>query len=157
MALALNNLKRFDMPLKTKKPNWNRKIHLITKSFLLLLINTWSSLDTIEWFIAKSLMGIIITITPREFFPWFFTGIWVTASFPSLLDSSQHSVRSQQCCSLEDSTHPLISKSSVSFNNPLVTVLITPKIIGIIVTLMFHSFFQFPGKVEVYILLFIFF
>ena len=56
------------------------------------------------------------------------------------------------------STLPLISESSNSFYNRLVTVPKIPIIIGIIVTLMFHSFFfQFPKKVEVLILLFIFF
>ena len=55
------------------------------------------------------------------------------------------------------STRPPTSKSSRPFNNPLVTVPKAPIIIGIIVTCMFHSFFQFPSKVEVLILLFTFF
>ena len=55
------------------------------------------------------------------------------------------------------STHPSTSTSSWSFNNPLVTVPKAPITIGIIVTFMFHSFFQFPSKVEVLILLFTFF
>ena len=38
------------------------------------------------------------------------------------------------------STHPLISKSTSPFNNPLVTVTQAPITIGIIVTYMFHSF-----------------
>ena len=55
------------------------------------------------------------------------------------------------------STRPLISKSSSPFNNSLVTVLKAPITIGMIVTLMFHSFlFQFPSKVEVLILFFTF-
>ena len=44
------------------------------------------------------------------------------------------------------STCPLISKSSSPFINPLVTVLRAPIIIGIIVTFMFHSFFNFIAK-----------
>ena len=52
------------------------------------------------------------------------------------------------------STRPPISKSSSPLSNPLVTVPIT---ISIIVTCMFYSFFQFPSKVEVLILLFTFF
>ena len=52
---------------------------------------------------------------------------------------------------------PPTSKSSSPFNNPLVTVPKAPITIGIIVTFMFHSFFQFPSKFEVLILLFIFF
>ena len=46
------------------------------------------------------------------------------------------------------STHPPISKSSNPFNNPLVTVPKVPIMIGIIVTFMFHSFFQFPSKLR---------
>ena len=52
---------------------------------------------------------------------------------------------------------PPTSKSSGPFNNPLVTVPKAPITIGIIATSMFHSFFQFPRKVEVLILLFAFF
>ena len=55
------------------------------------------------------------------------------------------------------STRPPTSKSSSPFSNPLVTVPKAPITIGIIVTFMFHSFFQFSSKVEVLILLFIFF
>ena len=52
------------------------------------------------------------------------------------------------------STRPPISKSYRPFNNPLVTVPKAPITIGIIVTFMFHSFFQFSSKVEVLISLF---
>ena len=52
---------------------------------------------------------------------------------------------------------PPTSKSSSPLNNPLVTVSNAPITIGIIFTCMFHSFFQFPIKVEVLILLFTFF
>ena len=41
------------------------------------------------------------------------------------------------------STRPPTSKSSTPFNNPLVTVSKAPITIGIIVTFMFHSFFNF--------------
>ena len=54
-------------------------------------------------------------------------------------------------------TRPPTSKSSSPFSNPLVTVPNAPITIGIIVTYMFNSFFQFPSKVEVLILLFTFF
>ena len=40
------------------------------------------------------------------------------------------------------STHPPTSKSSIPFSNPLVTVPNAPITIGIIVTCMFHSFFN---------------
>ena len=52
------------------------------------------------------------------------------------------------------STRPFISKSSSPCLNSLVTV---PRTIGIIVTFMFHSFFRFPCKVVVLILIFTFF
>ena len=55
------------------------------------------------------------------------------------------------------STRLPTSKSSSPFYNPLVTVPKAPITIGIIVTCMFHSFFQFPNKVQVLILLFPFF
>ena len=54
------------------------------------------------------------------------------------------------------STRPPTSKSSSPFNNPLVTEQKAPIIIGIIVTFMFHSFFQLSCKIEVLILLFTF-
>ena len=44
------------------------------------------------------------------------------------------------------STRPLTSKSSRPFNNPLVTVPKAPITIGIIVTFMFHSFFNFLAR-----------
>ncbi len=55
------------------------------------------------------------------------------------------------------SSRPPTSKSSSSFNSSLVTVPKAPITIGIIVTFLFHSFFQFSSKVEVLILLFTFF
>ena len=55
------------------------------------------------------------------------------------------------------STRPRTSKSSKPFDNTLVTVQKAPITIGIIVTCMFHSFFQFSSKVEVLIFLFTFF
>ena len=55
------------------------------------------------------------------------------------------------------STRPPTSKSSKPFNNPLVIVPKAPITIGINVTFMFFSLFQFSSKVEVLILLFTFF
>ena len=55
------------------------------------------------------------------------------------------------------STRPPTSKSSSLFNRPLVTLANAPITIGIIDTFMFYSFFKFPYKVEVFILLFTFF
>ena len=55
------------------------------------------------------------------------------------------------------SIRPPTSKTSSPFNNPLVTLPKAPITISIIVTFMFHSFFQFSSKVEIFILLFTFF
>ena len=55
------------------------------------------------------------------------------------------------------STCPVISMSSSSCTNPLQTAPRATITIGIIVTLMFHSFFKFSSKAEVLILLFTFF
>ena len=55
------------------------------------------------------------------------------------------------------STRPLISKSSSPFNNPSITVPRAPITIGINVTFMFHSFFQFSSKIQELIFLFFFF
>ena len=54
------------------------------------------------------------------------------------------------------STRPPTSKSSSLFDNSLVIVPKAPITIGKIVTFMLHSFFLFPSKVEVLILLFTF-
>ena len=74
----------------------------------------------------------------------------------SLQDSSQYSVLNNAVVWMLSTRTPT-SKSSSTFDNLLVSVPKTPITIGIIVTCMFHSFFQFPGKVEVFILLFTFF
>ena len=54
-------------------------------------------------------------------------------------------------------TRPPTFKSSSPFRHSLVTVPKAPITIGMIVTYMLHSFFPFPIKVEVLILLFTFF
>ena len=55
------------------------------------------------------------------------------------------------------STRSPTSKSSSPFNNPLVTVPKAPIPMGIIVTFMFQSFFQFNSKVELLTFLFRFY
>ena len=55
------------------------------------------------------------------------------------------------------SIRPLIFKSSIPFTNPLVTVPRASITIGITVTFMFHSLFQFPRNVLVLIFLYAFF
>ena len=80
-----------------------------------------------------------------------FTGVWVTASLLKSLAVLNTAVFWMV------STRPPTSKSSSPFNNPLVAVPDAPITIGIIFTFMSHSFFKFPSKVEVLILLFTFF
>ena len=72
----------------------------------------------------------------------------------SLQDSFQYS-GSYQCVVWMVYTHSLISKSSSSCTNPLVTVPSTLITIGITITFMFHSFIQLSSKVYVFISLFI--
>ena len=55
------------------------------------------------------------------------------------------------------SARPLVSKLASSYNCPLVTLASSPITTDIIVTFMFNSFFQSPSKVQVLILLFVFF
>ena len=73
----------------------------------------------------------------------------------SLSDSKSHQVSRTLLSILTDlnnavvwmvSTRPLISKSSSPFINPFVTEPIAPIIIGIIVTFMFHSFFNSQAR-----------
>ena len=84
----------------------------------------------------------------------------------TLSDSNSHEVFQTLLSILADinnavvwmvSARPLISKSSSPGINSLVTVPRAPITIGINVTFMFQCFFQFPSKVEVFILLFTFF
>ena len=92
---------------------------------------------------------------------WSFTGVWVTTS---RLKSPQVSrALLSILANLNNtavwlvSTRSLISKISSLCINPLVTVPRARIVIGITVTFMFHSFFQFLSKVQVLILLFAFF
>ena len=104
---------------------------------------------------------IIVTFTPWEFFSSAFVdGLsqeseWQVSS--SLQDSSQHSCWSQQCYSLDCLHSSSYLMSSSYFTNHLVTVSRAQIKMGTAVTFMFHSFLQFPSKVEVFIFLFTFF
>ena len=60
----------------------------------------------------------------------------------SLQDSSQFMTVPNNVVVWMVSTRPPTSKSSSPFSNPLVTVPKAPITIGIIITLMFHSFFS---------------
>ena len=89
---------------------------------------------------------------------WSSSGVWVTASL--LKSPGLFLVFWPFSIMLSFGWSPPVrqfSKSSNLFSNPLVTVPNAPMTIGIIVTFMFHSFFQFPSKVEVLVLLFTFF
>ena len=62
-----------------------------------------------------------------------------------------------QTCCLPPTLYIVGYTRPTPLNKPLVTIPKAPITIGIIVTFLFHSFFQFPSKVEVLILLFAFF
>ena len=113
------------------------------------LILVWKkSLGVIYYYYYYSLIRAFHISVSR----WFFTGVWVTAHL--LKSPGLFSVFWLFSIMLSlDCLHP----SSSPFSNPLVTVPNAPITIGIIVTSMFHSFFQFPSMVEVVILLFTFF
>ena len=64
----------------------------------------------------------------------------------SLQDSPQYSGRSQQCSSLDGLHLSPTSKSPSLFNSTLDTVPNAPIMIGIIVTFMFHIFFNSQAR-----------
>ena len=103
------------------------------------------------------LLLLLLLFTPLEFFTSVLADFfslefeWQQVS-SSLQNSSQYSVLDNVVIWMV-STCPLISKSYSTFNNSVPKVPIT---IGTIVTCMFHSFFQFPIKAHVLILLFTF-
>ena len=87
------------------------------------------------------------------FTPWDFLTSELTDSLS--LEFEWQQVSKTLLCILADlnnaviwivSTRPLISKSCSPFTNPLVTVPRAPITIGITVTLMFHSFFNFLAR-----------
>ena len=99
-----------------------------------------------------SLLLLLLLFTPLEFFHisvnwWFFTEVWVTASLlksPGLVLRILAVLNNAVVWIV--STRPPTSKSSGSFNNPLVTVPNASITIGTIVTFMFHSFFNSLAK-----------
>ena len=91
---------------------------------------------------------IIRVIIYSEFFYmsiswWSFTGVWMTTISMTLL--SILAVLNNVVVWMV-STRPPTSKSSSPFNNPLVTVPKVPITISIIVTFIFHSFFNSLAK-----------
>ena len=123
-------------------------------------------------FLFASFMGTSIlsrtNFTPayHYFLHWSFSHQLQLMVFPWSLSDSKYPQVSRTLLSIQAvlnnvivwmvSTRPPTSKSSSPFSNPFVTVPKAPITIGIIVTFMFHSFFQFSSKVEILILLFIF-
>ena len=106
--------------------------------------------------------AIIIIIIIRAFHisvsQWLFTGVWETTSL--LKSLGLFSVFWPFSTMLSFGWSPPVRQlpsPPVPFSNPLVTIPNAPITVGIIVTCMFYSFFQFPSKVEVLILLFTFF
>ena len=75
-----------------------------------------------------------------SFCRWFFTGVWVTASL--LKSPGLFLVFCQFSTMLSFRWPPLVLQLPSPFSNPLVTVPNAPITIGIIVTCMFHSFFN---------------
>ena len=128
----------------------------------------WSSLRRVQSILPNNLLGLlsfapnlvyyyyyyylriwVVHISVRR---WSFTG--VTVSLPGSSEFWPISIMLSFECCLHS---PPTSKSSSPWNNPLVTVQKAPIKMGIIVTFMFHSFFQFSCKVQVLMLLFTFF
>ena len=108
------------------------------------------------------LLLLLLLFTPWEFF--YISVIWkFSLEFEwrqvslSLHDSSQYWGVISNAVVWMVSTRLPTSKSSSPFNNPLVTVPKEPITIDIIVTFMSHRFFQFPCKIEVFLILFTFF
>ena len=96
---------------------------------------------------------LLLLFTPWEFFTSALAnGLslefkWQQIS-SSLQDSSQYSGHSQQYYSLDGLHSSANFQVPSSFNSTLVTVPNAPITIDVIVTFMFHSFFQLPSKVE---------
>ena len=132
-------------------------------------MRTWPSqsdsfLQPCDW--SKLLGAMCWVITIIIYSLEFFTSAFANGFFWSLSDSKFPHVSRTLLSILADlnnavgwtvSTRPVISKSSCPCTNRLVTVPRAPITIGKIVTFMFYSFFQFPCKVQVLILLFAFF
>ena len=75
---------------------------------------------------------------------WFFAGVWVTASL--LKSPGLFSVFWPFLIMLSFGWSPLVRQPLRPFCNPWVTVQNAPITIGIIVTFMFHSFFNFLAR-----------
>ena len=128
-----------------------------------MIVYHWCLSDSKCLQVSRSLLLLLLLLyTFRVFHTsiswWFFTEVWVTASL--LKSPGLFSVFWPSSIMLSFGWSPLVrqlTKSSRPFNNPLVTVPKAPITIGTIVTFMFHSFFQFSCKVEVFILLSTFF
>ena len=126
-----------------------------TLSFILHPLSKLFILRKVTW-IYNCISRVIIYCSVSC---WSFTRVWVTASLPKFPGLSLLSILAvlNNAVVWMVSTRPPAFESSSPFSNPLVTVPNAPITIGIIVTCMFHSFFQFPSKVVVLILLFTFF
>ena len=105
---------------------------------------------------------VVIIVTPGEFF----TPELVMVSNWSLRDNKSPKISRTLFVILADFynavfwmvyIYPLISKFSSSFTNPMEIVPSAPITIGITVTFMSHSYFQFSSKVKIFISLFGFF
>ena len=110
--------------------------------------------------VPNASIGIIVTCMLRVFCSsvscWSFTGVWVIASLFRSPGFFSVFWLILIMLSFRWSLLVLLFPSNSSpFVNPLVTVLSTRIIIGIIFTFMFQSFFQFPSKAQVIIIIII--
>ena len=111
---------------------------------------SWLYIITVCIKVSKSLSFIVIIIIIIIYSLYFFT--WASADGFLLLSDDKSPQVSRTLLSILAvfnnvvvwmvSTRPPTSKSSSPFSNPLVTVPNAPITIGVIVTCMFHSFFN---------------
>ena len=120
---------------------------------LMLLIILFFLLLMLMWILLLSLLLLLLLLLLLFSALGIFIGVWVTASL--LKSPGLFSVFWPFSIVLSFGWSPLVRQlpsPPVSLVNLLVTVAKAPITIGIIVTSIFHSFFQFPSKVEVYFL-----
>ena len=124
MALALNNLKRVDMPLK-KETKPNQTIFLL------------------EWYQINPIWDQMVRINLWECFHWSLSDskyLHVSRTLLSIQTNFKYAVV------WIVSTRPLVFKFSSPCTNPLVTVPRASITIGIVVYFMFQSFFSFLAR-----------
>ena len=132
----------------------SRYLSFFSPSFRFILWSAGTAKSTILqilffcWLLLSLLFLLLLLFTPWEFF---LHQRQLIVFYWSLSDSKSPQVSRTFLSILAVldnvvvwmvTTHPLISKSSSPFNNPLLTIPKSAIMIGIIVTLLFHSFFS---------------